>query len=211
MPEIQKRTILDISEDILEFKRLVEYNDDDMSDELEIKLSELQLEAQEKILAVGAWYKNIEMELEGIKLHKKEVDARIKSLKGLRDRLKKWVFKGALMAGIVRGDSQKGWDADKLSNAQLKVSWRRSEGVTQDESAAGYEEMVTSYPDFFDWKIRVLDRAAGLLLMDLTNAGMLEILEKDFRKKEAGEYLKQKDAVPLSGLKLEKRINPQIK
>jgi len=206
-----KRALIDIHADILSILRLVEYNDGEMTDEIELKLSELRLEAREKILSVCGWFKRLDMEIEGVKLHKKEVSERLSALENLKERLRRWIFKGAKLANIVRGDTKNGWEGDKIENAQIRLSWRRSEGVKLDESAHGFTELHKNFPEFFDFKIRVKDREAGLMLMDLIESGMFQIQETDIRKSIAEEHLKKQGALPISGIEIEKRINPQIK
>lgn len=204
------RDLIEIHGDVQKIMGLVEDNEGEITDEIEIRLSELQLEAEEKILAVSGWYKRLKMEIAGIEMHKKEVEERYRAAKNVLERLRRWIWKGAKLAGVVRGDEKNGWEGDKIENAQLKLSWRRSEGIETDESAHGFEDLHKNFPELFDFSIRVRGRDAGMLLMDMLDAGLLEMRGREIRKSEAAKLLKS-GAMPISGISMKKRINPQIK
>lgn len=210
MAENKKPTLFDIHDEILALERLVEYNEGEMTDEHEVKLGELTIKEEEKLLSVGAWVKKLEMELAGLELHKKEVTARVSALKNLKERLRQWVWKGARLAGLIRGDEKKGWEGDKIANAQVKISWRRSEAVEESPEAQGFSDVCNKFPHFWDYELKVTEEG-GRILQDLISSGLVEIKGQTFRKSVAAEYYKNKNNLPLSGIKLVKRINPQIK
>jgi hypothetical protein len=204
------RTIFDIHADILAMERLVEYNGGEMNDEMEIQLSELHLEAREKVVGVCAWFKKLDMEIAGIKLHLDEVRERKEKVENLKERLRRWIFKASKMADIIRGNETDGWEGDKIETAQIKLSWRRSEATHLDEAAPEFADVVKNFPHLFDFKIRPKDEDGARVLCELIEAGVLEAKGAEFRIEEAKDYMKR-TGLKINGVKTEKRINPQIK
>lgn len=202
-------TLLDIAEEILPLRRLVDASEGEMDDATEIALSELEIEANRKLLSVAAWIKTLDMEIEGVTKFRDEVAERVRKLKALKERLKFWIFKGARSCGIVTGDEQHGFAGEKVSSNQLQITWRRSKAVVEDEKDPGFEEMKLNFPHLYDYKIRVTEQG-GHMLMDLIKEGLIEVKEQSYRASEAAEALKKK-GVGIAGVKTVHRINPQIK
>jgi hypothetical protein len=70
--------------------------------------------------------------------------------------------------------------------------------------------MAENFPQLFDFKIRPCDEEGARTLIELIKAGLLENKGAELRKDEAKKYM-EKTNIAISGVKVEKRINPQIK
>lgn len=202
----ESKHLIEIQKEIEEILQEVELNDGEMTDQQEIALSELEMEQQDKLIGVGCWVKRLDMELAGVKEHKKQVDARIKTLDGLKERLKSWIWKGAQIAGLVTGDEQKGYKGTKFENHMVKVSWRRSKQVIEEEHKR--EELIKTYPRIYDFELRPVTPEGGAMLVDMIEAGLIEVKNVRFSKSRAEEEFKK---MPINGIRIKQKINPQIK
>jgi len=86
-------------------------------------LEALDGEKEQKILGLGAWYKNLEAEAEAIRAEEVKLAARRKALTARSERVKSW------MASFLD-------PGQKLADGRCALSWRRSEQV-----------LVTCLPD----------------------------------------------------------------
>jgi len=145
------------------------------------------------------------MEIAGVEKHKKDVSERLEVMKNAKERLKSWIWKGAQLAGLVTGDNQHGFKGEKFENHIIKVSWRKSKQCLEDESKR--EQLLANYPDIYDYEIRCT-REGGLMLNDLILAGMIEIKNVRFSRSRAEEQFKK---MPIDGITIKHKINPQIK
>ncbi len=205
----KKRQLIEISSELEFLENEIDMNEGEMSDEIEIKLGELVMEERDKLLNVGKWVKKIDMELAGLKEYKKEVSDRYSKLGNLRERFRVWLFKCAKLAGYVKGNEKDGWVGEKIECDQVKISWRRSEVTEVDERDELLSSTMKSHAELWDFKIRV-SADGGRMLNDMVETGEIEILERYFRASEAKKLLAGSEVL-LSGVRLVKHINPQIK
>ena len=205
--EIIKRTIFDMAAEVANIENEIADNGGEITPEIEIRLHELQIEEQTKLISVAGWVKRLQMEYESVKEHKKEISERMEKLDSLVESLKIWLWKGAQVAGVVKGNSKDGWTGEKISSPQLTLSWRRSEGIKEDVSAPGYEEMMQAHLDLYHLEIDV-DAVGASIMKQLVESGAVTIKKATLSKTKAEAAIKN---CALVGISQEKRINPQIK
>ncbi len=210
MGELLKRSFFDIHQQLIALMGEIEQADGEMTDQQEIALSELQIEVHEKVLGVAAWFKNLQMEEASAELLYKEVKESLAKNRAMQERLKNWIFKAALASGFITGNSKDGWEGRKMANGQITLSWRRSEGVVEKPDAQGYSDLPNNFPSIFRHTITCTE-AGGRMLMDMVEAGDVTIKESELSKTMAGELLEKMGGVGISGISIEKRINPTIK
>lgn len=205
------RPLFTMHDELLSLHRDIEEADGEMSDAQEITLSKLELEEREKILAVGSWVKNIQIEIEAKKSLKKELTESIKKADNLLTRLKQWIFKAARLTGHLTGNSRDGYAGQPIKSSTLSVSWRRSEGLDFDPETASSNQMEIVCPHLFHYTIDAPTPEGAKALLALEASGMIAIKKRELSKTMTKEQLKSNPEIGISGVRLVKRINPQIK
>jgi len=183
--------------------------DEDLTDEKEIGLGELELDSREKMLSVGMFIREMVMRHDGLKSLKKEVDGRMKVLDNNVKRLKQWIWKEARGMEIIKQDGKGEWTGKKIESNQITIGWRKSKAMKELVDTPAYAELPNNFPQLFHFKVKPLSKDGGEALKQLQKAGLLEIESWELSKTTAKAALQK--GLPIAGLKIENKINPQIK
>lgn len=199
----------DYPAEIVPFIEQVEEVDQEITDQNEIALGEIQMEVRDKMLGVGMWTKELTMRRDGLKELKKEVTARIGILENKMQRLKQWIWKQAKDMEFIKKDEKGEWSGKKIESNQITIGWRKSKGIKENPDHPAHSKIRENFPQLFHFKVKPLGKDGGIALYQLQTAGLIEIESCELSRSTVKQTLE--NSLPIAGLELENRINPQIK
>jgi hypothetical protein len=119
--------LLDLT--IQEVSKIAEENDGLLPDDWAHFLDDIQVERTKKILDIGRYFKSLEAEAEAVKTEKLKLALRQKHCETIAEKLKLYIINN-IHAGEV------------FSDANTKLSWRKSEGVIISDESSIPEEFI---------------------------------------------------------------------